>query len=71
MFATTRMQDENPGALFFDKSDMFQNITLPLWLARMLRLQPVQFSKLRIQTQLCIMHRTPLPPDKSRPLLCQ
>ena len=52
---------------------MFHNITLPLWLARLLRLQPVLFSKLQTHTQLRIMQRTLLPPDKPKLLLrlCQ
>ena len=73
MFEAIRLQGEDPGAFFFDISNMFHNGTLPLWLARLLPLQPVQFSRLQTHTQLRIMQRTPLPPDKSRLFLrpCQ
>ena len=73
MFEAIRLQGENPGAFLFDISNMFHNITLPLWLARLLPLQPVLFSQVQTHTQLRIMQRTLLPSDKSRLLLrpCQ
>ena len=39
------------GSFFLDISNMFQNITLPLWLARLLPMRPVAFQDLSPRTK--------------------
>ena len=61
MFGAIRMRGSAPGAFFLDISNMFHNITLPIWLARLLPMKAVAFSHLHEDTKRRIAERTTLP----------
>ena len=61
MFEAIRMRGSDPGAFLLDISNMFHNITLPIWLAGLLPMKAVALSHLHEDTQRRIAERTILP----------
>lgn len=58
MFEAIRQQGSALSSFFLDISNMFHNITLSLWLSRLLPMPPILFSHLPIETQRRIAKRT-------------